>query len=50
LIQKVKEYDYQCKELQSQLQQSQNQYDEFQDDIGGNKQIHRIKEQLKKIK
>lgn len=50
LITNVKDYDYQCKELQTQIQTGQHKYDDVMNDIGGQKQLEKIKKQLKHIK
>ena len=47
LIQQVKEHDYVSKELQQEIQTIQNTYDEKMEDLGGQKQVTKIKEGLK---
>ena len=50
LIQQVKENDYESKELQQQIQTVQNAYDEKMEDMGGQKQVHKIKDGLKVLR
>ena len=46
----MKDYDYQSKEVQSQIQTGNNKYEEFVDNMGGQKQLETIKKQLKSLK
>ena len=50
LITRVKEYDYESKEMQSQILAVQNAYDEKAEDMGGQRQVKRIKEGLRSLK
>lgn len=50
LIQKVKELDYRSKELQSNIHQVTNQISERMEDVGGQKQVSKIKQTLNSMK
>ena len=46
LISKVKDIDHENKELQSEIQALQNAFDEKMEDLGGQRQVKRVKESL----
>jgi chromosome segregation ATPase len=50
LISKVKNIDYENKELQTEIQTVQNSFDEKMEDLGGQGQLKRIKENLHELK
>ena len=46
LISRVKDYDYESKELQTEIRALQNSYDEKMQDLGGQGQLTKIKQGL----